>query len=124
MPYQTLTASGPMTFSEQNPNAGHRIVDFDPYTGSVDLSGISVGEEFTVSMESMALAMGITHDVEGYAKAFAYFRDPISLEGGVQVETSGLTATNNPRIPSVPVPTAFWLFLTGIGCIRCMKKFW
>ncbi len=110
---QLLTAVGPMTYSTTTPDAYTKEVDFNAYTGYVDLSSILVGQEFTVDMHSMALAMGKGE----VSRGSAYFRDPVDLTGGFQIEASGLTATNNPIISSVPLPAPFWLFLSGIGAL-------
>lgn len=124
--YTSLEKSGPMTvLSEQvTPTPDHtHTVSFAPYTGTLDLSNIDVGEEFTVILYSMSLGMGIAGD--GVADAYAYFQDPISLEGGITVETSGLSPTNNPIVPNVPLPISAWLFVSGLGFlfVKSSKKF-
>ncbi|WP_367156073.1 hypothetical protein [Methylomonas sp. HYX-M1] len=120
--FTSLEKSGPMTYAEEtdSTNGSHfHKVKFDPYTGTLDLSSIDVGEEFTVEMYSMALAMGMYGE---FGQSAAYFKDPLSQTGGVQLEVIGLTPTDNPRVPAVPLPASVWLFVTGILSLLLQQR--
>jgi uncharacterized delta-60 repeat protein len=73
-----------------------------PRTYAVDLSGVRVGQEFTLRVDTHAKAINrrggfSVGDCEGtYASAF--LRDPLKI-GGVTVTHTGIAATNRPQDP-------------------------
>jgi hypothetical protein len=85
---------GDMTYTTSEPlGYGSKRLDFAPYTGVVDLSGIPVGQEFYVEYAGMALAWVGPGEV---TQAWAFLRDPVSLSGGFEVEATGLTVVPEP----------------------------
>lgn len=99
VPRVEFTAEGPMIYSESNPDGIHRDYQlvFNPITIYIDISGIPVGDEFSVVYNEMTQG-NIKYD--DTVRAFAYFRDPLNDSTGVSVELSGLTPTDDPRIPA------------------------
>jgi hypothetical protein len=88
-------------------------------TREVDLSAISLGEEFTVQYQLYGYAYdrGSHLGLERGASVFA--RDPLAGDTGVTFDIQGLTPTNNPILPApVPVPAGAWLF--GAGAIALL----
>ena len=73
-----------------------------PRTYAVDLSGVRVGQEFTLHVDTHAKAVNrrggfSVGDCEG-TYAAAYLRDPLKI-GGVTVTHTGIAATNRPQDP-------------------------
>ena len=73
-----------------------------PRTYAVDLSGVRIGQEFTLQVDTYAKAINrrggfSVGDCEGtYASAF--LRDPLEI-GGVTLTHTGIAATNRPQDP-------------------------
>ncbi len=84
-------------------------------TREVDLSGIDLGEEFTVIYQLYGYAFDRGSDLGLNRGTFVSARDPLAGNTGVSFDITGLTPTNNPYIPSsIPLPAAFWLFASGM----------
>ena len=80
------------------------IYNLQPITLSVDLGSVAVGESYTLRYFAEAFADG----GGGETKAVAYFRDPVSQDGGIFVSRdSGVTA-------NVPTPSTPWLLAAGV----------
>ena len=114
-----IGADGPMTSSIIDTDfrgleVTGKLLQFDSYTGTVDLSDIFDNEEFYVNFNLYALA---TVEPGDGGKVSAWIRDPLdpgpSNTNGVSLEINGLTPTNN-YISAVPVPAAIWLFGLGL----------
>jgi uncharacterized delta-60 repeat protein len=88
-----------MTYS-LTASAFKKVVDFDKSSGTVDLSGIDVGQEFTVEFFADALAGTGFSEFQG--EAVATYRDPMSFGGGVSVEVDGVTPLNNALRAPIP----------------------
>jgi hypothetical protein len=85
-------------------------------TREVDLSAISLGEEFTVQYQLYGYAYdrGSHLGLERGAGVFA--RDPLAGDTGVTFDIQGLTPTNNPILPApVPVPAAAVLLISALA---------
>jgi hypothetical protein len=92
------------------------VVGLDgPVTTPIDLSGIGVGEEFTVVYTLYAYALDTSADAGLFRTAEVFARDPLGGNSGVSFDLSGLTPTNNPSVrpAAVPLPGGAWLFATA-----------
>jgi uncharacterized delta-60 repeat protein len=87
--WEPLAAGGPMSYAFTIDQEDEKQVAFDPYAGTLDLTSLRVGEEFTVIFNASTIAA--TGPAELPATAAAYFRDPVSNGGGMIVSPEGLT---------------------------------
>ncbi len=94
---------GPMlSYTETQPdgvNNDHQI-DFSSFTQDIDISGVGIGEEFTIASEEMTQASVLWGE---WPEAYAYFRDPLHTGTGMQIEFAGMTPTDNPVVPALAV---------------------
>lgn len=101
--------------------SGNRLdfgeVVIDPFTRSVDISDIPVGEEFLLTVFWGAQVTSTTSQ----GSVFSSFVDPADFSGGLTFDDTGLTASpfradfgadNVAAIAAVPVPAAGWLMTT------------
>lgn len=92
-----------------------------PATGSLDLSGIAVGEEFEVLYTLWAYAVDATPDAPGRARtAEAFARDPLGGDTGVRWDLTGLTPTGSPT--PIPEPQTWAMLLAGLTIVGCFMK--
>ncbi|HEY7642363.1 MAG TPA: delta-60 repeat domain-containing protein [Steroidobacteraceae bacterium] len=89
-----------MTFSKVEDPDGVGTITFDRFNGTLDLSSIDVGQPFALFLGAIAIA-GTGNSPEFPGEAIASYRDPLSFDGGITIETEGLTPLN---ISAAPVP--------------------
>ncbi|MGH7742754.1 MAG: T9SS type A sorting domain-containing protein [Candidatus Eiseniibacteriota bacterium] len=96
--FHTHVAHGPMTYTDAlfppTLNFTETLV-FDPYTGSVDLSSLNVGDTFSVVFKSMAQAAWIPGEVP-LAESRIY--DPAG-GGGITIDVAGVHSLDNATNP-------------------------
>jgi hypothetical protein len=91
-----------------------------PFTHSMDLSDVGVGQEFTFDYTAVAEAHDTAQVDSGGA---AIFRDPLDPDSGTYFEFTGLTPTNHPIV--VPEPGRPLLVLAGaavLGAVRVRRR--
>jgi hypothetical protein len=89
-----------------------------PFTQSVDLSSVGVGEEFTLRYSAYAFAMDTAQLSLFDAGGMAFLRDPLDADSGTYFETTGLTPTDNP----VPEPCRAALLLSGAAALVGLRR--
>lgn len=91
---------------------GMQLLLADRATRPIDLSGIDVGEEFTVQFSLFAYAYDRGSDLGFQRNTSAFARDPLGASGVGFQEISG-----NP----VPLPAAAWLFGSGLAAFGAIR---
>ncbi len=85
-----------------------------PISAAIDLSGIAVGESFTIRF----IATVFASNAGGETFAKAWFRDPISQSGGISVSYGNLAGS----VATVPAPAALWLMAAGIAPLAAAAR--
>ena len=112
----TEQVDGPMSYIESHPApANHdELLTFFPYLGTIDLSGVSVGDTFTVVFKCMTQTSFIPAE---YPRGFAQTIDP-NGEGGISIEVAGVHATDAPHAPELGVGPDAAATLASLSPVR------
>jgi hypothetical protein len=95
-------------------------------TQAIDLSGIAVGEEFTVWYQLYGYAYdraNLYNVAIGWRgrNAFAFAKDPLGGDTGVSFDLADLTPTNDPIVPA-PEPQSFGMLTSGVGLLFAIGR--